>query len=234
MSEKREFELGHDESGNPILLATRAPGQVAAQNVTGGVVRRGARSGNPNSDPGSGQFTGPGGRTAAAPEPEVVAQTRTLPQGVTQEMWERRLDTVRDAARELDDMGAGDAKEFLRGRPNIVMSQVNIDLFLQDVRAQRMDDLLDILDSQLRSRVQGMRRSRRFVRVAAPKGWTTRVFAGLDDEEVLTLVKRLEGKGWDPGDLKKHVISRVNDEGRRTKLEQLYGERPKKKGKKTT
>jgi hypothetical protein len=131
----------------------------------------------------------------------------------------------------MDDMDAGDAKEFLRGHPNIKMAQVDIDLFLRDVRAQRLDDLVDILDQQLRGRIRGMARSRRHVKVSAPKGWTKRVFAGTSDEEVIKMVTRLEGRGWDPEDLVKNVISRVSDEERRTQLEQLYGEQKPKRGK---
>lgn len=227
----QDKEIAVDEKGFPILLAVRKPGQVAAQpDPSGAVIIRGARSGNPQADPATGRFAGSGG-TATQPEEEVVQITRTLPQGMTEEVYERRQDIVRDAARELDDMDAGDAKDFLKGRV-ANLAQVNIDLFLRDVRAQRLDDLLDILDAQMRSRVAGMRRSRRFVRMAAPKGWTKRVFAGLDDNEVLKLVKRLEGRGWDPEDLTQHVIKRVTNEERRTKLEQLYGESRPKKGKK--
>lgn len=231
MSDK---QIDYDEHGLPILLAVRAPGQVAPQTTSGAVIQRGAASGNPNADPASGRFAGKAsGRTATVQGNDVVIiqQTRSLPQGMTEELFEKRRDIVADAARELDDMDAGDAKEFLNGRV-ANLAQVNIDLFLRDVRAQRLDDLVDILDHQMRSRVAGMRRSRRFVRLQAPQGWTKRVFAGLDDNEVMKVVKRLEGRGWDPEDLSKNVIARVSDEGRRTQLEQLYGEQSKPKRRK--
>lgn len=235
MSDKK---IEFDERGYPVLLAVRAPGQVAAQTPTGGVVRRGARSGNPNADPGSGQFTSarggaaPGRQLTVEDGAVIVQQTRTIPQGQTVEQFEKRQDVVRDLARELDDVDKGDIKEFLKRYDDVDASKVNIDLLKQDVRAQRLDDLLDILDYQMRSRVEGMRRSRRFVRVQAPAGFTKRVFAGLEDAEVLRLVQRLQGRGWDPEDLTKHVISRVSDEERRAKLEQLYGESKPKSGKK--
>lgn len=235
MSEDKEIVL--DDHGFPVLLAVRAPGQVAAQTVTGGVVRRGASSGNPNADPGSGRFTSasggqaPGRQLTVEDGAVVVQQTRTIPQGLTVEQYERRQDVVRDLARELDDVDNGDIKEFLKRYNDVNASKVNIELLKKDVRAQRLDDLLDILDYQMRSRVEGMRRSRRFVRVQAPAGFTKRVFAGLEDGEVLRLVQRLEGRGWDPEDLTKHVISRITNEERRAQLEQLYGERRPKSGK---
>lgn len=224
-----KVEVGED--GLPILFAIRKPGQVAAQPDPSGVVAvRGASSGNTRFDPVTGRFAG-GESTRTT---EVVAQTqRTVPQGVAQDQWERRLDTIRDAAREMDSMDAGDAKEFLRGRPNIDAAKVNIDLFLQDVRAQRLDDLADILDAQLRTKVAGMRRSRRFVRLAAPKGWVTRVFAGLDDDEVVKLSKRLEGRGWDARDVSQYVIGRIKNEERRTQLQQIFGQPTPRSGRRS-
>lgn len=222
--------ITEDEHGIPIMLATRAPGQVAMQRSSGVVIRRGARSGNPNADTGSGRFTSKDGQPAQEP---VVVQQTALPQGVTQEAWERRKDAVRDAAREMDEMGEGDAKEFLKSRPNITASKVDIAAFLADVREARLDDLVDVLDSQLRSSVSGTKRSRQFVQLRAPRSWPKRVFAGLSDEEVIKVVKRLEGKGWDSKDLTDNVIKKVNNKERKAKLEQLYGESQSKRKKKT-
>jgi hypothetical protein len=236
MSDKKYAELGVDENGAPILLAVRAPGQVAAQpDPSGVVILRGASSGNPQADPVTGRFAGKAqGRTVTQQgnDVTVVQQTRTLPQGMDEATFEKRHDIIREAAREMDKMGAGDAKDFLKGRV-ADLSSINIDLFLRDVHAQRLDDLVDIFDTQLRNKVASMSRARRFVRVAAPKGWTNRVFAGLDDAQVVKLVTRLEGKGWDPKDLVKNVIGKISDEARRTQLEQAYGESRPKSGKKT-
>jgi hypothetical protein len=213
------------ENGDIIFLA-RAPGQVADNSIanTGASVNRGAQSGNPNADPGSGRFAPKGNvDVPAAINQNPVAVSRSgLPQGTTVETWEKRLDAVRDAAREFDAMDAGDAQDFLNGRVQD-LSQVNVDQFLVDVRAHRLDDLVDILDTQLRTKVAGMLRSRRYVRVNAPKGWTNRVFAGLTDPEIQRVVTRLTDRGWKSADLKKYIISRVKDEGRRQSLEQAIG-----------
>lgn len=159
------------------------------------------------------------------------AQRSSVPPGVDVEAWNRRLDMVRAAARENDDFDEGDLKEFLTGRVKD-MSQIDMTAFLADVRAQRLDDLLDILDQQTRPKVEGMKISRRMVKISAPKGFARRVFNGLSDEEVLILVKRLEGRGYDPADLTKHVISGITSPERRIKLEQLYGQAKPKSGKK--
>ena len=236
MADEKYAELSVDEHGAPILLAVRAPGQVAAQpDPSGAVILRGAASGNPQADPVTGRFAGKAqGRAVSQQGNDVVVtqQTRTLPQGIDEATFEKRHDIIREAAREMDKMGAGDAKDFLKGRV-ADLSSVNIDLFLKDVQAQRLDDLVDIFDAQLRNKVASMTRARRFVRVTAPKGWTTRVFAGLDDDQVIKLVTRLEGKGWDKSDLVKNVIGKISNEERKTQLEQLYGESRPKSGKKT-
>lgn len=165
-------------------------------------------------------------------EVQVPESRSNVPAGVDVEAWNRRLDLVRAAARENDDFDEGDLKEFLTGKVQD-MSQVDMVSFLADVRAQRMDDLLDILDQQTRPKVEGMKISRRMVKMSAPKGFARRVFNGLDDEEVITLIKRLEGRGYDPEDLVKHVISGITSEERRTKLAQSYGQSKPKSGKKT-
>jgi hypothetical protein len=159
-------------------------------------------------------------RIGTAPE---IPRTSTPP-GVDPEAWQRRVDAVRDAAREMDDMDEGDIRDFLKGRVQSV-NDVDVQAFLRDVREQRLDDLADILDHQLRGRVQQMKRSRRMVRVIAPRGWVKRVFSGLDNIEVVKLMVRLEGKGWDANVLKEQILPRVNDEDRRAEIEKQYGER---------
>jgi hypothetical protein len=298
--------LADPETGMPIYLAVRAPGQVAAQPDPSGIsILRGATGGNPNADPKTGRFasgdnTGSGVRLndtsglwekltpeaqqyiqaqvqAYSPDEVLLKQNGTevavvlrkagspilafnaptidsdeeakaalqiadeqsagpqnrtsIPDGVDPDAWHRRQDMVRAAARENDDMDAGDLKEFLKGRvPD--MSQIDQEAFLRDVRAQRMDDLLDILDQQTRPKIVGMQISRRMVKTVAPKGFARRVFNGLSDDEIINLIKRLEGRGYDPEDLTKFVVSGITNEDRRSKLEQLYGQSKPKTGKK--
>src|SRR4051812_46217900 len=98
-----QYDEDLDSSGYPILLATRSPGQVAAQTPSGASILRGARSGNPNSDPASGRFAKGGIRKPLQGSGGIInpiAVNRLgVPQGVSQEEWERRLDAIRDAAR---------------------------------------------------------------------------------------------------------------------------------------
>lgn len=221
--------IEEDDNGAPIMLAARAPGQVAAQpEDSGAVVFRGARSGNRNFDPVTGHFAG-------KKKPlEVVAQTvqagapvfrSGIPDGVDPLVWERRLDMIREAARQDDLMDAVAATAFLTGRvPDV--TKVNMQSFLDDVTAQRMDDAVDALDHANKPR-----RDRPDVQVKAPAGWVRRVIQDLDTPQALHFVKRLEGKGWSPQDIKKIVVSRVRDPERKKALLQLYGESPLPTGK---
>lgn len=289
--------ISDPETKMPIMLAVRAPGQVAAQPDPSGVsAARQAASGNSNFDPRTGRFAS-GGKGKSNPaltvnnpqlwqslseatksyiQSQVTAHSADsvilkeqgssvnvtlrangsaltaftvessgsnlpaeasskndsrIPDGVDPEVWNRRMDMVRAAARENDSMSEGDAKQFLKAHVKDI-SLVDVDSFLADVRQHRMDDLLDILDQQTRPKVVGMEISRRMVKVSAPKGFARRVFNGLSDEEVITLIKRLEGRGYDPEDLTKFVISGITSEERRTKLDQLYGQPKPKSGKK--
>lgn len=154
-----------------------------------------------------------------------------VPQGVDEAVYTRRLDTVRDFARQHVDIGPNDAKQFLQSRVNDP-SQIDLDSFLSDARDQQLDDLVDILDFQMHGLADKLKASNKLVRITAPKAWSKRVFAGLDDAEVLKVVTRLEGKGWDAQDISKNIIGKVSDEGRRTKLEQQFGEQTQKSGKK--
>lgn len=223
----QSIELTEGDDGWPILLATRSAGQVAAQRTSGAVVLRGAASGNPSFDPASGRFAGKkAGRTAQQQGADVVVvqQTRTLPQGVTLEQWEKRQDVVRAAARSLADLNPQKAKVFLEAHAGVNADQVNVDLFVRDVRAAKLDDLVDILDQQVNSTS---------IKVTAPKTYARSVLKGLTDQEVLTVAKRLEGRGWDVADVNKNVISKINNQARKTELQQLYGESKPKRGKTT-
>lgn len=219
-------ENGHllSSDGFPVMMATRAPGQVAAQPDPSGVtILRGARSGNPKADPVTGRFAGGKvGRTAKGQGGDVVVtqQTSTLPQGVTQEQWDKRRDIIRDAARSLAETNPEAAKKFLQAHPNVAADQVNMEMFLRDVREQRVSDIIDVLHQSANGGL---------IRMQASARVTKRVFNQLDDSEMVRVMKRLEGLGWEPDVINKEIIGNMADKSRRAALEQVYGE-PKPKG----
>jgi hypothetical protein len=102
------------------------------------------------------------------------------------------MDAVRAAAREFEQFSDQDIREFLKGRTNRELSESEIQAFLSDVRAQQLDDLVDVLDQNERGKL----RSRRFVRVTAPRGYTRKTLNGLSDQELQSLVRRLRANGW--------------------------------------
>ena len=220
--------LGEDGAEPPIMLAVRKPGQVAAQpDSSGAVIRRGAQSGNPNFDPVTGKFAGKKLRNL-----QVVAQTAQAggppqragtPTGVDPLVWERRLDAVRDAARQLDDLTEDTARTFLAARVADV-NAVDLGSFINDVRWQRLADLADVLDQSLHGGQS--------VKVVANRQWVSRVFNGLSGPEAGMLLKRLEGRGWDAADINKRLISKMRNPQLKAAAQQLYGEAKPKSGKK--
>jgi hypothetical protein len=217
-----EVDGGHEP---PIMLAVRAPGQVAAQpDPSGAVVRRGAVSGNANADPVTGRFAGkklkalrPGGALSVVAETiqggALPTQTG-VPSGVDPIVWARRMAAVRDAARQLDELTADTVRTFLAARVADV-NQVDIAQFLADSTWQRIADLADALDAKHRNKGE--------VNVKASASFIRRVFAGLDGAQAGHLVKILEGRGWSVDDIKKNIISRVKDPELKGHLEVLYG-----------
>jgi len=218
-------DIHYTEDGFPVMLATRAPGQVAAQPDPSGVtILRGARSGNPKADPVTGRFAGgkPGrGVKGQGGDVVVTQQTRNLPQGVTPEQWEKRQDIVRDAARQLAEINPEAAKAFLKAHPNVAADQVNVDLFVRDCQEQRVSDLIDVINANANGGI---------IKVGATSTVTKRIFNQLDDAQMLRVTKRLEGLGWEPDAIRNDIIENMANKERRAALEQAYGERKPKSG----
>lgn len=189
-----KFLFGEDDQGWPVMLADSAVAEPEAKPPP-----------EPTPDP------------VPAPEPVPEPPTRMRPHDIESDEWEHRLDAVRDAARENDLLSEGDVQDFLVNRL-VDASKFDPRQFVADVRAQRVDDLVDILDHRLRSEVDGMIRSRRYVRLVAPKGWVKRVQNGLTDAEHLTVARRLVKRGWDAGDISKHVLGKIANEERRNEI----------------
>lgn len=109
----------------------------------------------------------------------------------------RRRDAVREAAREFEDLSDQDIKERLKGVTNRELSDNEIAIFREDVRSQVLDDLVDVLDQSTRGRL----RSRRTVRVVAPKGYRRKTLNGLSEAERSEIEERLRARGWSEIDI---------------------------------
>lgn len=191
-------ELGVDDKGFPIMLA--APG-----------IDLPAKSGNPahvpKGQPGAGRF-GTRKKESERPGQPGIAQ-------VTAEEIARRMDAIREAAREMEEFSAQDITEWLRGKTNRQLSDGEIRAFVADVRAQQLSDLVDILDQNER----GSRRSRRHVKVTAPRGYTRKTLNSLSDEELRVLANRLRARGWNSKQVK-GLVKRL-PENRQSTIEGL-------------
>lgn len=110
----------------------------------------------------------------------------------------RRRDAVREAAREFEDLSEQDLRERLRGVTSRELSADEVALFRSDVRSQVLDDLVDVLDQDHRGRL----RSRRTVRVVAPRGYRVRTIRGLSEGEQADVENRLKARGWSEQDVR--------------------------------
>lgn len=146
----------------------------------------------------------------------------SVPPGVDPEQWSKRMDAVRDAARELDQMGHGDVREFLQGRTTRDLTDQEINQFLKDVERQRISDLVDVLDHSFRRSIATMARSRRHVRLVPPRGWVRKSMNGLPDEAVVELHRRLSARGFDDTQLTTFMLARYTDV-RKARLQSLIG-----------
>lgn len=127
-----------------------------------------------------------------------VGSSAPNPTPVTESLeFTRRRDAVREAAREFEDLSDQDIKERLKGVTNRELSDNEIALFRQDVRAQILDDLVDVVDQATRGKL----RSRRTVRVIAPKGYRRKTLNGLSEAERSEIKDRLQARGWTEHDI---------------------------------
>lgn len=195
--------LDEDGSESHVFLAARAPGQVAAQTTSGASVARGASSGNPNFDPASGRFATKTNKQAAPGDPTnpVVINPSGLPQGITQEEWDRRKDSVKDAARSIETFDIQAANNFLTDRVSD-LSTVDVAAFQADVIQQKIDDLTDIFADQ-------MTRGRNQVTMKAPNSYSTRALGKLNDAQIDQLINRLKARGFSDKQINKKVVSRL-------------------------
>lgn len=148
----------------------------------------------------------------------VAPATSVKPPDVSWDEWNRRQSVVRSMAREFDELDRGDIREFLQGKLSRDLSDDEVGQLRHDVSAHRLSDLSDVFDNQLRSTVEQMKRSRRTVRVSAPKGWTRRAFKQLGQAGVEQLCAQLISRGHDPMTIKERVVSRVADEDARNAI----------------
>lgn len=127
-----------------------------------------------------------------------VGSTASDPTPVTESLeFTRRRDAVREAAREFEDLSDQDIKERLKGVTNRELSDNEIALFRQDVRAQVLDDLVDVLDQSTRGKL----RSRRTVRIVSPKGYRRKTLNGMSEDERSEIKDRLQARGWTEHDV---------------------------------
>lgn len=205
MSDGYDIVIG--EQGEPVLA------------LQGASVRLPVRSGNPYRQQ-AGRFgKGPGEvdrrrnsgdrRSLASAGQGRRAADRDRPDVV------RRRDAVVDAARSIEDLGDERAlRDFVRRRwaGTRALTDADVQSFIVDARAQRLQDVVDTLDDRVRS---GVLKRNDSVRVTFPRGWMKRTIRGLSDDEVASVLDRLRARGWTEQQVRQNVVQRFGDERQR-------------------
>jgi len=161
-------------------------------------VASGQASGNKLHDVRSGKF----GRGHTVPQVPHKA-----PANVDPLEWKRFTDAVRQAAREFDSPKLADIQDFINAHAKNPQA-VDPSEFLAAVQEQRLNDLVDALDHQMR---QGgsMQSGRRRLRVATPQGYLRKLIGNITPDQVAEVSHRLESMGHDPQQVDSFIKNRV-------------------------
>ncbi len=116
----------------------------------------------------------------------------------------RRRDVVRELAREFEDLSDQDLREMLPAEVSKALSAGDLMVLRHDVRAQVIDDLVDVLDQRHRGKL----RARRTVRLLAPRGYVRKAVAGLSVTERTDIASRLSARGWSADDVRRALPPR--------------------------
>ena len=187
---------GVDENGFPVLLADVAPANISKRAAT-------QKSGNPLHDIRSGKF----GAGKTAPQKTVPLHGPQAPPNVDPVEWKRFTDAVRTAAREFDNPQISDVQDFINAHAKNPQA-VDAQQFLAAVQEQRLNDLVDALDHQLRG-AGSIQTGRRRLRIVTPRGYLRKLLNTATPEQMAEVAHRLESLGHDPEQVDKFLKNRV-------------------------
>ena len=197
-----EYDLVISGDGSPALVLQGAT-----------IVDPDTKSGNPRHEIGTGKFgRGPdkNDRRSAAQD-RRVARRREDDGGRPDQL--RRRDAVIDAAREIEDLSDEQAlRELAIRRSRRALTDAEVQSFINDVRRQRIDDVLDWLDNRVRT---GVLKRAKVANISFPRGWVKATIRGLSDDEVKMVLGRLRSRGWSEQQVRQHVVQRFDDDRRR-------------------
>ncbi len=129
----------------------------------------------------------------------------------------RRNDSIREVARRYEHGDTDSVHKYLEERITRPLTVDELDSFHKDVHLHRVNDLVDIVDHQLRGSGV-LTRSYRAVKVSAPSGWVQKMIDSLEDDEIIHVARRLKHRGHDLADIQKFLGKRIKKE-RFAKLE---------------
>lgn len=193
-------EIIIDDNGYPLMLANVPGSGVLVRSKTN------QTKGNKFHDARSGKFGS--GPSSQSRQPKTIDKTRIA----DSEQLQRYYDSVRDIARKFQHIDEGDVRKFLEGRVSDI-NQVDLNQFMQKAREQRMNDVVDVLSTDISSG------SRKEVRIKAPKKFVNESFRGLSDDEIVSIAKRIEARGNDHDTVISSIIDKISDPDRKAKIQ---------------
>lgn len=120
---------------------------------------------------------------------------------------EGERDTIIDAARETNLTG-DKLKSFIEERLGVELSDAEFQLYEQQVVAQRINDLVDYLHTNLRRLEQGEKQTNK-VRISTPRGYLRKTFASLDVDTARRVLDRLTARGWNSAVVQERVAEKL-------------------------
>jgi hypothetical protein len=170
--------LGRDVRGRPILFANVPNAGVSKVDAN-------ARSGNKLHDAHSGKF-GAGG----SPDPKKPA----APANADPHQYARMMSTIREASRKFPELDENSIADFLKERAKSP-DQIDIAQFMQAIRAQQINDLVDVLADRLNQEENG-------VILSSTDEFRTALVGSLTPDEIALISNVLESKGFEPDEIK--------------------------------
>lgn len=187
-------------------------------------VERITKSGNPNFDPATGQFA-----SGSDEEKKQKALGKKIKLSeynpLVMQAFKRRKDAIRTIARTgriITPELVIKKTEDLRSRD---LTQQEITRLIEDARNQQMDDIVDILDGQIKG--QGLRaKSQDPVIVKATKGWVKAILRSMTLDEVYDAYRRLLARGVSEDDMAKKFFNRLSPERQKDIVNKLGTSNP--------
>lgn len=116
-------------------------------------------------------------------------------------------DAMIEAARNL---GLEDDQiiKFIQDKTGAIIGEEQKQAILDGVQDQRIQDLVDYLDQQLKTRVEGAPQNDALVKISVGRGYLRKTFSRLDEATTKIVLDRLSGRGWNTPVIQATIVTK--------------------------